>query len=103
SRIDRRGKPETIAVNLSQLVVVAAPAPPADWFLVDRYLCAAELSTLKGVLVFNKTDLVDVLPKELQTYRGIGYPVRCTSARRRTGLAQLTAAMRGERSMMVGQ
>ncbi|MDP6674406.1 MAG: ribosome small subunit-dependent GTPase, partial [Gammaproteobacteria bacterium] len=39
------GRPgsEVLAANLSLMVVVCAPRPEPDWFLVDRYLCTGEL------------------------------------------------------------
>ena len=43
TRPNRRGDTEVLAANLDRLVVVAAGTPAADWFIVDRYLCAAEL------------------------------------------------------------
>ena len=36
-------KTEILAANLTCMVVVLAPMPAPDWFLIDRYLCAAEL------------------------------------------------------------
>ena len=42
TRPNMRGYTETLAANLDLVVVVAAVAPKPDWFIVDRYLCAAE-------------------------------------------------------------
>jgi ribosome biogenesis GTPase / thiamine phosphate phosphatase len=103
TRIDRHGQREAVAANVSELLVVAAPAPAPDWFLVDRYLAAAELIDAKAAVVFNKSDLVVSEPSMLGCYRNVGYPVFTTSARLRIGLAELRAQMRGERSVMVGQ
>ena len=103
NRIDSRGKPEPIAANLSQLIVVTAAVPNPDWSLLDRYLVGAETQHLKALIVFNKTDLLPQPPVELQTYRKIGYSVFATSAKRGDGLVELAQAMRGERSAMVGQ
>lgn len=102
-RIDSRGRAEVVAANLTQLVVVVAPDPAPDWFLVDRYLAAAEIGGFVALIVFNKTELVAALPAELDGYRSLGYPVRATSASRRRGLPQLAEALRGQRSTMIGQ
>lgn len=103
TRIDNRGRPEIVAANLSQLVVVLAPDPPPDWFLLDRYLAAAELQGYGAVIAFNKLDLTAALPDELDAYANLGYVTIRTSAARGDGLAELTAALRGKRSAMIGQ
>jgi ribosome biogenesis GTPase len=102
-RIDKRGRPEIVAANLSQLIVVLAPVPAPDWLVLDRYLCAAEVAGIRGLVAFNKQDLGEPLPEALSTYSRIGYPVYLTSAVERRGLRELAAEMRGERSSMVGQ
>jgi ribosome biogenesis GTPase len=38
TRPDRRGRKELLAANIDQVLVVVAPKPPPDPFLVDRYL-----------------------------------------------------------------
>jgi ribosome biogenesis GTPase len=103
TRIDSRGRCEPVAANVTQLLAVAAAAPEPDWFLLDRYLAAAELMYMRGVVVFNKMDLVEQAPDLLHVYESIGYPVHRISVRARAGLGTLGAAMRGHRSAMVGQ
>ena len=102
-RLDFRGRPEVIAANLSQLIMVLAPHPPPDWFLLDRYLCAAELAGLKAVIAYNKMDLVDRAPKALEIYRKVGYTVVVTSALEKTGLDLVEHVLGGERSALIGQ
>ncbi len=103
TRIDSRGRPEPVAANLTQLAVVAAPSPAPDWTVVDRYLVAAELTALKGLVVFNKSDLAIAPPAHLECYRRAGYTLFSTSTATGTGLAPLSAALAGQRSAMVGQ
>ena len=102
-RLDSRGRPEAVAANLSQLIMVLAPHPPADWFLLDRYLCAAELAGLKAVIAFNKMDLVDSAPEALEVYRKVGYRVVLASALDKTGLELLEQVLGSERSALIGQ
>ena len=102
-RLDSRGRPEVVAANLSQLIVVLAPRPRPDWFLLDRYLCAAELSELRIVIAFNKIDLVEEPPRRLEVYREVGYAVAQFSALEGTGLHWLERALGGERSVLIGQ
>ncbi len=102
-RTDSRGRPEAVAANLSQLIVVLAPHPEPDWFLLDRYLCAAELTGLKAAVAYNKMDLVNSEPNSLEVYGAVGYSVVQTSAVDRTGLDGLEQLLDGERSALIGQ
>ena len=105
NRINSRGKPEPMAANLSQLLVVVAPLPKPDLFLIDHYLCAAELLGCHVEIVLNKTDLTtdtDV-SKVLDEYRQLGYPVIETTAIGRTGVEPLRAALSRHVSVLVGQ
>jgi len=108
-RIDSRGHPEALAANLTMLVVVIAPLPPADLFVADRYLCAAHLLSLGALVVCNKADLADhftpALHRGLADYRAAGYRVLCThvAAGKIVGGAELTAALGGETASFVGQ
>src|SRR5580658_10924995 len=56
-RSNSRGGAELIAANLTQLLVVVAPLPRPDFFVVDRYLCAAHCGPIPAVVVLNKSDL----------------------------------------------
>lgn len=103
TRIDSRGRRELVASNLTQLVAVAAHAPPPDWLVVDHYLVAAELANLAAVVVMNKADLPGPGPGHLDCYRRAGYPVHVTSAAHGSGIESLAAALGGERSVLVGQ
>jgi ribosome biogenesis GTPase len=77
-RPNTRGKVEVLAANLSFLAVVTAGQPAPDWFIVDRYLCAAELMGVSAAVIFNKTDLAEPgtgVRDTLQDYERIGYIV----------------------------
>jgi ribosome biogenesis GTPase len=106
-RPDSRGKPELIAANLSQLVVVLAPMPMPDFFLADRYLCAAAIMGANAIINWNKTDLSDALSeeisKELSEYQALGYSVCPTSTKSGSGIETLESCMAEGVSMMVGQ
>ena len=52
-----RGDAEPVVANISQLLVVLAPLPAPDFFVVDRYLRAATSAGIAATLVLNKTDL----------------------------------------------
>jgi ribosome biogenesis GTPase len=57
TRPNVRGETEILAANLTLLVAVAADPPKPDWFIVDRYLCAAEIMGINAAVVYNKADL----------------------------------------------
>lgn len=106
TRPNMRGQVEVLAANVDMLVVVAAVSPLADWYIVDRYLCAAELMGANAIVVFNKIDLLDghdIEIMELQDYRDIGLPVLECSAETARGMDELRAVLGGQRAIVVGQ
>ncbi len=106
TRPNQKGKAEVLAANVDVLVVVAAAAPVADWFVVDRYLCAAELMSANAVVVFNKDDLLDghdIEIPELDDYRDIGLPVISASAENGRGLDALYGVLADSTAIFVGQ
>ena len=106
TRPSMRGRVEVLAANVSCLTVVAATVPEADWFIVDRYIAAAELMHAKVVIVFNKTDLRDRLDSEssaLQVYRELGYPTVLTSAISGEGIPEMANLLCRQVGIFVGQ
>lgn len=104
-RSNARGGAEAIVANISQLLVVLAPRPAPDLFVVDRYISAAESARVKPILVLNKCELEfdDTLQAELDSYRSAGYePLNC-SVRSQIGIEGLLKACSGEVSALVGQ
>ena len=106
SRPNLRGQAEILAANIDFLCVVAAAKPEPDWFIVDRYLCAAELMQVDAAVVFNKTDLLesrDEVDDALATYRAIDYPAVTVSAKTNDGIDDLATLLAGKVSIIVGQ
>ena len=104
TRPNMRGKAEVLASNIDYLLAVAAPEPRADWFIIDRYLCAAELMEVDAGVIFNKVDLVDQAPAaELDTYRDMGYDVIACSAETDIGIDAVAELLAARRSIIVGQ
>lgn len=105
NRPNLRGGVEVLAANVEQLVVVAAPEPAPDWFVVDRYIAAAEHMRVTAVVVFNKTDLGKNSGSnaELAAYRDAGYPVVECSVADGSGLDALGNALNGQTAIIVGQ
>ena len=103
ARETNRGRPEILAANLAQIWVVCAAAPKPDFFVVDRYLCAAELLGCRSALLWNKTDLASDFSTELDDYRRIGYSVLPVSATLGDGLNELRKLFDAGMAIMVGQ
>ncbi len=105
ARSNLRGDGEPVVANLTQLVVVVAALPAPDFFVVDRYLCAATAAGVRGIVAVNKTDLGvdDEMSAELATLVRAGYGSVACSARSGAGLAELRAVLAGEVSVLVGQ
>lgn len=106
TRPDSRGRKEVLAANLSLLVCVVAAQPKPDWYIVDRYLGAAELMDIKSAVVFNKQDLNapnEEQSVELRAYADIGYPVLRTSAVEPQSIEPLQQLLTDEVAILVGQ
>jgi ribosome biogenesis GTPase len=104
TRPNMRGQVEVLAANIDYLLVVAAVEPKADWFIVDRYLCAAETMEIEAGIAFNKTDLEhDVPSAELDVYRNIGYDVVTCSVASGDGIDTVGGLLEARRAIIVGQ
>lgn len=103
-RSNARGAGEPIAANLSLLLVVLAPVPQPELFVVDRYLCAARSAGIDALLLLNKCELSnEPLRQELSQYRAAGYECHEVSACQGYGIEPLRAALSGQTAMLVGQ
>jgi ribosome biogenesis GTPase len=105
ARTDSRGRAEAMVANLTQLVVVSAGLPRPDFFVIDRYLAAAESSQIRSVVVLNKSDLAEsrAVVSELDIYAAIGYPTLHCCALTGAGIPELRRALHDELSVLVGQ
>jgi ribosome biogenesis GTPase len=104
-RSNAQGRSELIAANVDLLVVVIAPLPQPDLFVVDRYLAAAASAPAAAVLLQNKTDLpaAPAIAAELSAYARAGYELLSCSTTSGTGLDALRARLRGCTALLVGQ
>lgn len=100
SRPDSRGRSEVIASNMSQIIVVVAPRPVADFSLIDRYLVSVELIGVTAAVVANKNDLGDL---DLQEFSDLGYQTVSVCAKDSKSLTDLSALLASHTSILVGQ
>lgn len=104
TRPDSRGRTEILLANIDLLLVVVAEPPKPDWFVVDRYLCAAELLSIEAVVVCNKADLGigERQAAALRVYETLGYRVLRVSARQPQTLRPLVSCIAGRVGALVG-
>jgi ribosome biogenesis GTPase len=104
-RSNVRGGAEPVVANLSQLLVVLAPMPVPDLFVLDRYLAAATSGGISATLVLNKRELgIDEhLQRELGVYQAAGYDWLACSKRTGEGMDAVLAACAGATTALVGQ
>ncbi|MGI9262590.1 MAG: ribosome small subunit-dependent GTPase A [Woeseiaceae bacterium] len=106
TRPDNRGRKEVLAANLSCVVVMAAAEPDADWFVVDRYVAAAENMGASAIVVFNKSDLLkddERVSETLAEYTSAGYVVIECSAESGANIDILERALAEDTAIIVGQ
>jgi ribosome biogenesis GTPase len=104
-RSNVRGVTEPVVSNLSRLMVVLAPVPVPDLFVVDRYLAAAESGGIAGLLVVNKIELGidDELAAELDVFTAAGYRWFPCSVKTGEGIDAVLEVCAGQVAALVGQ
>jgi ribosome biogenesis GTPase len=104
-RSNARGGAEPVVANLSLLMIVMAPTPVPDLFVVDRYLSAALSGAIPATLVVNKRELgiAAELHTELNAFRDAGYDCVECSARGDEGIGALLDLCSGKVATLVGQ
>jgi ribosome biogenesis GTPase / thiamine phosphate phosphatase len=105
ARANLRGESEPVVANITKLVVVVAPVPAPDFYIVDRYLCAATAAGIAGAVAINKSDLDanNVAREEVDALAAAGYAHVACSATHGHGLAELRALLSDSVSVLVGQ
>lgn len=106
-RANASGGTEVVVANLTQLVVVVAHQPAPDFFIVDRFLAAAEFSGVRAALARNKIDATGdadaALDAELENYARLGYATVACSSANGSGMHALQRQLSNEVSVLVGQ
>jgi ribosome biogenesis GTPase / thiamine phosphate phosphatase len=104
ARANLRGESEPVVANITQLIVVIAAMPAPDFFIVDRYLCAATAAGIAGTIAVNKSDLdTGLVTEELAAFSQAGYSHLSCSAKSGDGLEPLRRALAAQVSVLVGQ
>lgn len=106
TRYNQNRKKESIAANLSMLAITAGNPPKPDWFIVDRYIGAAELMDIKICIIINKEDLNWINQETkiiINSYKEIGYPVIACSAKKKINLNAINLQLKNNVTIFVGQ
>lgn len=105
TRPNLRGAVEVLASNIDVMIVVAAPEPTPDWYIVDRYLCAAENMGAEAIVAWHKAELpVDEdADAALRVYSGLGYLVARTTVDDPGSIAALERSVGSRIALLVGQ
>ena len=97
-----------IAANIDQAVlVVTLTSPVTTTTFIDRYLASAEAYRIPVLIVFNKTDLLNVeqiadLKNLTEIYSKIGYTCIETSANSKLGIDALKEALKDKINVVNG-
>ena len=97
-----------LAANVDMaLLVVTVSHPQTSTTFIDRFLASAEAYRVPVVLVFNKTDLLDIDERHYQQmmaslYQTVGYECRQISAYTGDGVEKLRPLLEGKITLLSG-
>jgi len=105
TRPNKSRQTEVLAANIDALIIVTSVSPIPDWYIVDRYICAAEILGIQPIIVFNKIDLLDenIEINELIEYKKLGLSVVNFSVKNDKGSKELLSLISDNQSIVVGQ
>lgn len=96
-----------IAANLDQMLIIFAPKPEPQSYLIDQFLIIAESCDIPAVLIFNKSDLYSKASSKIEQlfeiYKNIGYPIIKVSSVSQNGMDGLNQVLLNKNSIFVGQ
>jgi ribosome biogenesis GTPase len=112
TNFNAKHKSKPIAANLDQILIIIAPEPLPQSYLIDQFIIIAELCELKPVLVFNKFDLYQDSDNQqakyeygnlISVYSQLGYPILKMSAAQDNNSTELNKILAEKTSILVGQ
>jgi len=107
-RADANNKSRPLVTNIDQVIIEAALEPALDYFLIDKYIVAADLAQAEPLIIINKSDLIRPEDRSriealISEYSTIGYTTLLTSAHENTGIEAFSNCLTGKTSILVGQ
>src|SRR5688500_17652536 len=97
-----------VASNLDQSLLVATlKEPRTSQGFIDRFLVASEMSHVKALIAFNKSDLFKKKEQEKfeqmkEMYEAVGYKVFLTSTKENTGIEELKKELKDKTTLISG-
>ena len=95
-----------IAANIDQVLITASYREPEISFgLIDRYICAAEISGIRPIICVNKIDLadnIDIVRSECAFYEEAEYTILYTSALTGYGMEELKTVLTNRETVFSG-
>jgi len=106
-RPDTHGKARLMAANLDQVLIVVAPVPAMNPFVIDQAIVATLDLPARPLIVLNKIDLLHKVPSnqlfnELAEWRKAGFDWLQVCAKTGEGLDKLREALKNHTSLLVG-
>jgi len=102
-RLNQYGQQQTVASNVTQILLITAPLPKPNYLLIDKFLLISELMDCNLSIIFNKVDLVENNDHTLQIYQKLNYPVVMISAKEKINLGPLFNLFNQQTTVLVGQ
>ena len=102
-RLNQYGQQQTVASNVTQILLITAPLPKPNYLLIDKFLLISELMDCNLSIIFNKVDLVENNDHTLQIYQKLNYPVVTISAKEKINLGPLFNLFNQQTTVLVGQ
>ncbi len=103
-----RSQHHIVASNLDQVLMLATlKEPRTSQGFIDRFLVACEMYHIPAAVVFNKADIykqkeLDKFEELRIMYEAVGYKVFLVSMLDGTGLAELSAELKGKTTLVSG-
>jgi ribosome biogenesis GTPase len=92
------------AANIDQVaIVMSLENPPFNFGFADRFLLAANFNNLPFILILNKCDLMEKIPREIEEFIELTDNTIFTSAEKKIGIEELKKKLHGKISVFSGQ
>jgi len=102
-RLNTKGQPQTVASNLTQILLITAPQPTPNLLLIDQFILISELMNCSLSIISNKIDITDENHHSLRIYEELGYRLVKISAKHKTNLDHLFNLLNHQTTILLGQ
>lgn len=90
--------------NIDNVLIVIAPIPSPDFYLIDKLIINCHMSNIKPILCYNKIDIQDnELVEKIKAQYSNVLPIHFISSTLNQGIEELKEALKGEFTCLAGQ